>query len=117
MKIDMKSKLAALFFFCPPLLYAGEHRSEFDDFVGETYKSFVSTEKGAESNRVAYLITDDESGMLSKLAFSVAKLQSQRPVAGGGNRMQGINVITSEMGIAEDNNNVAFVKGCSTASD
>ena len=56
MRIDMKSKLAVLLFFCSPLLHAGEHFSKFDDFTGETKKGFVTTEREAESNRAIYLI-------------------------------------------------------------
>ena len=52
----MKFKLAVLFFFCSPLLHAGEHFSELDDFTGETKKAFITTEREAKSNRAMYLI-------------------------------------------------------------
>jgi len=56
MRIDMKFKLAVLFFFCSPSLHAGEHFSKFDDFTRETNNVFVTTEKEAESNRAYYVI-------------------------------------------------------------
>ncbi|MCK2087499.1 hypothetical protein MXC99_04835 [Thauera aromatica] len=56
MRVNMKLKLAVLFFFCSPMLHAGEHFSKLDDFTGETNKGFVTTEKEAEANRAIYLI-------------------------------------------------------------
>lgn len=52
----MKYKLPVLFFFCSPLLLAGEHFSDFDDFTGKTNKGFITTAKEADSNRAFYLI-------------------------------------------------------------
>jgi len=52
----MKFKIAILLFLCSPLLHAGEHYKELDDFTGETKKGFITTNREAESNRAVYLI-------------------------------------------------------------
>lgn len=64
----------------------------------------------AQGHLFIQLIANDESGTFSNLAFSVSEYQSQRHVAGGGNRIEGVNVNTGDVGVAEDNNNAAFLK-------
>lgn len=53
------NSLVALFVLLssiPPLVYAGEHYREKDNFTGETKKGFIATEREAASNRAVYLI-------------------------------------------------------------
>ncbi|WP_287463870.1 hypothetical protein [Accumulibacter sp.] len=50
----MKFTILILLFLCPPLLRAGEHYRELDDFTGETKKGFITTDREAQSNRAVY---------------------------------------------------------------